>query len=126
MPVRPRRNFTISRETAFSHRFMAFPPRPGTYGKVRRYTFLPGGCPRGHGGRGGALSPGAVMSSCSLCRRTLVLLLAATLAASWASAAGPKARPVPKAAAPAHQDLLSRAWSLLASLWGEEGCHIDP
>jgi len=66
------------------------------------------------------------MPSRSLRRRTLVLLLTATLAASWTAAAGLGARPVPKAAAPVHQNLLSRARSFLLSLWGEEGCHIDP
>jgi len=66
------------------------------------------------------------MPSRSLRRRTLILLLAAILAASWTTAAGLGARPVPKAAAAFHQGLLSRAWSFLASLWGEEGCNIDP
>lgn len=66
------------------------------------------------------------MPSPSLRRRTLVLLLAATLATSWASAAGSKAPAAPRATAAVQQDFLSRAWSLLASFWGEEGCHIDP
>jgi hypothetical protein len=66
------------------------------------------------------------MPSLSLRRRTLVLLLAAALATSWASAAGSKAPASPRATAAAQQDFLSRAWSLLVSLWGEEGCHIDP
>jgi hypothetical protein len=66
------------------------------------------------------------MPSPSLRRRTLVLLLAAALATPWASAAGAKAPAAPRATATAHQDFLSRAWSLLASLWGEEGCHLDP
>jgi len=58
------------------------------------------------------------MSSPSLRRTALVLLLAALLAPSWALAAGPQA--------PAAPSLLARAWSLLASLWGEEGCNVDP
>jgi hypothetical protein len=64
------------------------------------------------------------MSSSSLRRTTLVFLFSALLTASWASAAGLKAQA--KAAAPAPVHLLSRAWSLLVSLWGEEGCNIDP
>jgi hypothetical protein len=67
------------------------------------------------------------MPSPSLRRWTLVFLLAAALAmSSWASAAGSKAPASPRATTAVHQDLLSRAWNLLASLWGEEGCHIDP
>jgi len=64
------------------------------------------------------------MSSSTFRRTTLVLLFFALLTASWASAAGLKAQA--KSAAPAPGDLLSRAWSLLVSLWGEEGCHLDP
>ena len=59
-------------------------------------------------------------------RRILPLFLATALAASWASAAGPKTATAPRGTAAVHQDLLSRAWSLLASLWGDEGCHLDP
>ena len=62
----------------------------------------------------------------ALRRRTLVLLLAIALVASWATAAGPKAATAPQATVAVQQDLLSRAWSLLASLWAEEGCNIDP
>ncbi|HZF08289.1 MAG TPA: hypothetical protein VFE33_05820 [Thermoanaerobaculia bacterium] len=57
------------------------------------------------------------MSSSPVRRTLLVLLLAALLTASSALAAGPT---------PAAPSLLARAWSLLASLWGEEGCHLDP
>jgi hypothetical protein len=66
------------------------------------------------------------MSSPTLRRTTLVLLLAALFTAPWASAAGPKAPSTPKTAVPAHLDLLSRAWTLLANLWAEEGCNLDP
>ncbi|HTQ78565.1 MAG TPA: hypothetical protein VMM92_01105 [Thermoanaerobaculia bacterium] len=60
------------------------------------------------------------MPSRSLRRRTLVLLLAATLAASWVTAATAAGLGVQKAAPPVHQDLFSRAWSFLSGLWGEE------
>jgi hypothetical protein len=66
------------------------------------------------------------MPSPSLRRRTLVLLLAAILATSWVSAAGSKVPASPAATVAVQQDFLSRAWSLLASLWGAEGCNIDP
>jgi hypothetical protein len=66
------------------------------------------------------------MPSPSLRRRTLVLLLAVILATSWVSAASSKAPTAPRANATVQQDFLSRAWSLLASLWGEEGCNLDP
>jgi len=72
------------------------------------------------------LSTEPLMPSPALRRRTLALLLATALAASWAAAAGPQARTAPRPATAVHQDLLSRTWSLLASLWGEEGCNIDP
>jgi len=56
----------------------------------------------------------------SLRRKTAVLLLTASLATPWAASA-----------APAPRDVLSRAWSLLASLWSghksaDTGCGIDP
>jgi hypothetical protein len=64
------------------------------------------------------------MSRSSFRRTTLVLLLLTLLTTPLASAAVRQAQP--RAATPAPVELLSRAWSLLASLWGEEGCHIDP
>jgi len=64
------------------------------------------------------------MSRSPFRRTTLVLLLLSLLTAPLASAAVRQAQP--KAATPAPIELLSRAWSLLASLWGETGCHIDP
>ncbi|MBW8875930.1 MAG: hypothetical protein JF614_13270 [Acidobacteria bacterium] len=51
-------------------------------------------------------------------RRTLVAI---TLASSLATFSLPA-----RVAQPAPASLLSRAWSLLTILWGEEGCHIDP
>jgi hypothetical protein len=62
-------------------------------------------------------------------RRTLVLLLlAAVLAAPWASAAGLRSessRPA-KAVESISWDLLDGVWSFLRSVWETEGCHIDP
>jgi len=67
------------------------------------------------------------MSSQSLRRRCIPLLLAAILTASGASAAKPQAghSRSPAPAAPALAELLDHAWGLLTGLW-EEGCHIDP
>jgi hypothetical protein len=65
------------------------------------------------------------MSSLSLRRKTLLLLLCAVLAAPWASAA-PQRSHAPQAVSPAPLDLLGLSWSFLKSLWSEEGCHIDP
>jgi hypothetical protein len=64
------------------------------------------------------------MSTRSLRRKALPLLLCAALLASWASAATPKPRA--QTPAPASASLLDRAWSFLQGLWGEEGCRIDP
>jgi hypothetical protein len=66
------------------------------------------------------------MSSPTLRRTTLVLLLATLLTPPWAFAARSKAPSNPKAAAPAPFQLFSQTWSFLTSLWAEEGCHIDP
>jgi hypothetical protein len=66
------------------------------------------------------------MSSLALRRKFLVLLLATALVAPWASAAGAEPRTARKADSPASHDLLARAWSLLTSLWSDEGCNIDP
>ncbi len=55
----------------------------------------------------------------ALSRRTiLVFVLALLLAAPWASAA-PRADAGPREA-------LTHLWSLLASLWSEAGCELDP
>jgi hypothetical protein len=63
------------------------------------------------------------MASPALRRTTLLLLLCIALATPWAATAAPhNPRPAP-AAAPAP---LSRFWSFLQSLWGEEGCMLDP
>lgn len=64
------------------------------------------------------------MPSSPLRRTTFVLLLSSLLTAPLASAAVRQAQP--KAATSAPSELLSRAWSLLTSLWGEEGCNVDP
>lgn len=59
------------------------------------------------------------MFSNSLRHKTAILLLTASLAMPWAASA-----------APIPLEALSRAWSLLASLWSgqknDTGCHIDP
>ena len=65
------------------------------------------------------------MSSLSLPRKILLLLLCAGLVAPWAAAAAPR-QEAPKASSPAPLDLLSRTWGLLKSLWSAEGCGIDP
>jgi hypothetical protein len=64
------------------------------------------------------------MSTRSLRNKVLPLLLCAGLLAPWASAATP--RRVAQTAAPDSLPLLDRAWSFLQSLWGEEGCMLDP
>ena len=62
------------------------------------------------------------MPRLSVCQKIAALVLAATLTASWASAA--PARPE----LPSFQQL----WSLWSSLWRllpaslDEGCHVDP
>jgi len=66
------------------------------------------------------------MSSRSLRRRALPLLLCAGLLAPWASGATATKPRAAQATAPAASSLLDRAWRLLQSLWGEEGCRIDP
>jgi hypothetical protein len=68
------------------------------------------------------------MLTASLRRKTLLLLLAAVLAAPWASAAGPRtetAQPA-QAAEFAPLDVLERLWGLLRNAWTKEGCEINP
>jgi hypothetical protein len=65
------------------------------------------------------------MSSLSLHRKTLLLLLCAILAAPWATAAPQRSHP-PQAVAPSSLDLLGRSWSFLKGLWSATGCDIDP
>jgi len=68
------------------------------------------------------------MRTASLRRKTLLLLLAACLALPWPAAAAP--RRGTKTVASATSPLWNGAWSalqgFLQSLWGEEGCDIDP
>ncbi len=68
------------------------------------------------------------MSSLSLHRKTLLLLLCSILAAPWATAAPQRSHPQQaiQSIAPAPLDLLGRSWSFLKRLWSEEGCGIDP
>jgi hypothetical protein len=71
----------------------------------------------------------SAMRTRSFPRQVVPLLLAATLAAPWSLAAEPR-RDAPHrasaAAASARLPLLAPLWSLLTSVWGKEGCHIDP
>ncbi|HKI03232.1 MAG TPA: hypothetical protein VKK31_14740 [Thermoanaerobaculia bacterium] len=64
------------------------------------------------------------MSTSSLRRKVLVLLLLASVLAAPGAFAGPR-RPV-KSPEPVPRALVSRAWSFLASLWSKTGCNIDP
>jgi hypothetical protein len=66
------------------------------------------------------------MPSKSIRRKTVVLLLLASLLA--ASGAFAAARPRAESAQPAQatEGLFSHVWSLLTGLWTKEGCHIDP
>lgn len=61
-------------------------------------------------------------------RRPALLLLAALLAAPWASAAGPQIESprATQAVSPDDAFDLSRFWRLLKSAWTKEGCNIDP
>jgi hypothetical protein len=56
----------------------------------------------------------------------LSLLLALTLSSVWAASPPAQSKRLAEIAQPAPASLLSRAWSLLTALWGEEGCGIDP
>jgi hypothetical protein len=68
------------------------------------------------------------MRTASLRHKTLLLLLAACLALPWPAGAAP--RKGTKTVASAPLALWNGAWSTLQgclqSLWGEEGCDIDP
>jgi hypothetical protein len=66
------------------------------------------------------------MSTRSLRRKALPLLLCAGLLAPWASAATPRKPRPAQTPAPASSNLLDRTWSFLQSLWGDEGCMLDP
>jgi len=66
------------------------------------------------------------MSTRSLRRKALPLLLCAGLIASWASAATPRKPPGAARPAQASSSLLTRAWSFLQSLLSEEGCMLGP
>lgn len=65
------------------------------------------------------------MASSSLRHKIAVLLLGAVLAAPWVSAAAPQAQPAPRTAG-GFGAVLGRLWSTLTSLWGDEGCSLDP
>ena len=68
------------------------------------------------------------MTSSSLRRKVVLLLLLSTLAFTPWAAAGPR-RESPrarKAAASLVFDLVSRAWSRLTGNHAKEGCNIDP
>ena len=69
------------------------------------------------------------MTSSSFRHKVLVLLLAGGLAAPWALAAEPRALPGPNRAQAfdwAPLDLLAGFWRAFTTLWGEEGCTLDP
>jgi hypothetical protein len=57
------------------------------------------------------------MPSPSLRSKVVRLLLVLALTLPWSAAAAPAVE---------SPDLLSRLWQLLASLWSDSGCHIDP
>jgi hypothetical protein len=69
------------------------------------------------------------MMTKSFRRTTILLLLVAVFATPSVWAAGPRAaesgRPA-QALEPTGLDLLNQLWSILRSLWSEEGCQIDP
>ena len=68
------------------------------------------------------------MPSPSLRRKIVVLLLGAVLTVSWSLAAAPR-HVVPShavVASPAPAPFLGRLWTFLTSVWGTEGCRIDP
>ena len=56
----------------------------------------------------------------------LSLILALTLSGVWAASPPAQSKRPAKVAEVAPASLLSRAWSLLTALWGEEGCNVDP
>ena len=56
----------------------------------------------------------------------LSLILALTLSGVWAASPPAQSERPTKVAEVAPASLLSRAWSLLTALWGEEGCNVDP
>jgi hypothetical protein len=68
------------------------------------------------------------MLTASLRRKTILLLLAAVLAAPWASVAGPRTEGDQPAQAvqPGALELLDRFWGFLRNTWNKDGCHIDP
>jgi hypothetical protein len=68
------------------------------------------------------------MSTPSVRRKVLVLLLLSSVLTAPGAFAGrrlERPRPV-NGAELAPLALVSRAWSLLTSLWSKTGCHIDP
>jgi hypothetical protein len=65
------------------------------------------------------------MASSSLRRKTAVLLLGAVLATPLVSAASPRALPAQRTAS-LFEAVLARLLGTLTSLWGEEGCSLDP
>ena len=67
------------------------------------------------------------MSTSSMRRKVLVLFLSAVLAAPGAFAGHRPQKPrAVNRAEPVSLALVSRAWTLLTSLWSKTGCQIDP
>jgi hypothetical protein len=58
-------------------------------------------------------------------RKIVLVLVLSLLIAPWASAAGTKTE-ISESFESGLQGLLVEAWSFIAILWGDEGCHIDP
>lgn len=60
-------------------------------------------------------------------RKIVLVLLAITLAAPLASAAGHRSSsPRTPEASPAPLSLMGKLWSVFTRLWQKTGCHIDP
>ena len=68
------------------------------------------------------------MSTSSMRRKVLVLLLLSAVLAAPGAFAGhrPQKPRAVNRAEPAPLALVSRAWTLLTSLWSKTGCQIDP
>jgi len=65
----------------------------------------------------------------ALSRSLAVFLLGAALLAPAVSAAPPRSHPAPLRSGFLEEgplDLLARLWASFSSLWGENGCSIDP
>ena len=66
------------------------------------------------------------MTHASLRRKLAFLLLLAFFAVPWVTVAGERPGAQPQFAAVVPFDFAGRLWRLLARVWGEEGCRLDP